>query len=122
MFWKIAYEITIYHHGVSVLSDETLLQLRNAINERNINAQIAGKLNGEDEAFSEIPFPENSHVVILCKDACYIKLFSMSATIKVVSEKSQFILPESNWVVFWFDYIKRSNTVELFWKYLSRSP
>jgi hypothetical protein len=116
LFMKVAFEIAVHHHGPQVLSDHQTLSLRKGINNRDAKAKMA--LPSSD-LFSFVPFPENSHAVLLCENVCYIRLFNMSAIVQVVSDKSRYTLQEDDWVVYWFNYVEGKDTKEPFLRYVA---
>ena len=116
---KIAYEISFYHHGSSVLADQASQKLRKAIYERNIKADISGKLFPDPDPFLYVTAPENSHCLVLCKNICYLRLFNVSAIVQICDTDSEYDLSEEDWVVYWFDYVQKTWGKENFLSYIS---
>jgi len=121
LMMKIAYEITFHHHGKSVTWDTSNIQLRLAIHSRDSKPQVSGTLFPQPDPFSHIEAPENNHCVILCKNLCYVRLFTISAIIQVVDGNSEYNLSEDEWVVYWFDFVKKSYEKQNLLSYISSS-
>lgn len=121
LMMKIAYEISFYHHGSSVLADQASQNLRKAIFERNIKANISGKLFPEPDPFLYVTAPENRHCIVLCNNICYLRLFNVSAIVQVCENDSKFNLNDENWVVYWFDYVQKTWGKENFLSYISNT-
>lgn len=121
LMMKIAYEISFHHHGSSVLSDPASQKLRKAINDRNIKAEISGRLFPEPDPFLYVTAPDNSHCLVLCNSICYLRLFNVNAIIQVCEINSEFDLREENWVVYWFDYVQQTWGKQNFLSYISNA-
>lgn len=119
LMMKIAYEIAFHHHGPKINSDSYYQQLRDAIYTRNENSRIVGRLFPDPDPFLFVPAPENSHCVLLFKNFCYIRLFNISALIPIVNNDPPYTLPEEDWIIYWFDYIRKSSEKHNFLEYVS---
>lgn len=119
LMMKIAYEIAFHHHGSKINSDSYYQQLRDAIYTRNVSSEIVGRLFPEPDPFLSIPALENSHCILLCRNICYIRLFKFSAIIQVIEEDSPHSLSQENWVIYWFNFVKKSCKKHNFLEYAS---
>lgn len=71
LYMKVAFEISVYHHGVAYLSDSCAIQLRDSINARHDEPKIHGQIPIWDDSFENILKTENSHIIAFMNNSCY---------------------------------------------------
>lgn len=120
LMMKICYEITFHHHGRAVCGDGAFVALREAINTRNVEAEIHGTLLPNPDPFSTLPAKEGTHHIVLSANTCYVRLFNLSALIQVTEADSPFVLNEEEWVLYEFDYINEKYEKQNFLSYVTQ--
>jgi hypothetical protein len=108
LMMKIAYEISFHHHGSDVLQDPQVDVLRKAIHTRNSREYSCCRLYPEPDPFLSIISPQNSHCIILAGGICYIRLYSISAIIKLCEQDSSYFVTSDNWAIYLFNYATKT--------------
>jgi hypothetical protein len=104
LYMKIAFEISIYHHGISYLEDACAIELRTAINSRNDEPKIRGEVPIWDDPFKNIFRTKDTHLIVLMNNSCYIRLFDLVGIMQISEEKGNFNLGAESWSMYLFDY------------------
>lgn len=121
LMMKIAYEISFHHHGSDVLQDLQVNVLRKAIYTRNSRECSSCRLYPEPDPFLSIVSPQNSHCVILAGGICYIRLYSISAIVKLCEPNSSYFVNSDNWAIYLFDYTAETYEKHSLLGYLANS-
>jgi HNH endonuclease len=104
LYMKIAFEISVHHHGISYLADSCAIQLRDSINARDDEPTTHGPILICDDSLENILKTENAHIIAFTNNVCYIRLFNLAGIVQVAEENGKYELSEELWTVYLFDF------------------